>query len=57
MDKVTKRKMRIEKAKTWALIALIAFALGVAVGFRTNDTLQAKYTKVQTVSQNDSQSK
>jgi hypothetical protein len=47
MEKRIKRAARIEKAKTWALIAIIAFAVGVAVGFTGNDKLQAKYSTVQ----------
>ena len=46
-----KRKERLEKAKTLTIVIVIALAVGFATGFKAQEALQAKYTKVVPVAQ------
>ncbi len=46
-----KRKERLEKAKTLTIVVVIALAVGFTGGFKAQETLQAKYTKVVPVAQ------
>lgn len=43
--KRAKRKAVIEKAKTIALVTIFALAVGFYAGFKTQENLQAKYSK------------
>lgn len=46
-----KRKERLEKAKTITIVTIIALAVGFATGFKAQEALQTKYTKVVPVAQ------
>lgn len=46
-----KRKERLEKAKTITIVTIVALAVGFTGGFKAQETLQAKYTKVVNVAQ------
>ena len=46
-----KRKERIEKAKTLTIVIVIALAAGFMTGFKAQEALQTKYTKVVPVAQ------
>ena len=46
-----KRKERLEKAKTLTIVIVIALAVGFVTGFKAQEALQAKYTKVVPVAQ------
>jgi len=46
-----KRKERLEKAKTLTIVVVIALAVGFTGGFKAQEALQAKYTKVVNVAQ------
>jgi cytochrome bd-type quinol oxidase subunit 1 len=45
------RKTRIEKAKTITIVTVMALAVGFMGGFKAQETLQAKYTKLAPVAQ------
>lgn len=47
--KAQKRKTTIEKAKTLAIVTVLAFTSGIAVGVWGHNTIEAKYSKVPTV--------
>lgn len=46
-----KRKERLEKAKTITIVMILALAVGFATGFKAQEALQTKYTKVVPVAQ------
>lgn len=46
-----KRKELREKAKTLTIVVIVALAVGFMTGFKAQEALQAKYTKVVPVAQ------